>query len=328
MNKVLRLPVATSGGKFYEVLSPEGKPVPSELVAIPEAVRNLPERKHSTATEELVFQASAPALGLATYFVQAASTRSANSAAEVKGVKISAETKLKAANFEVVFDASGALSKVVLKSGQSVPLSSNFRFYKGAADEKVRASGAYVFRPLTQETFSAGKLLESNLFTKEGGVHEVHQKYDSYVEQVVRVSPASDQVEFEYIVGPIPVGDHVGKEVVLQYSADLKNGGVFYTDANGRQMVKRQWNARRHLKLNVTEPISGNYYPINSRIMLKDEAKKLVMTVLTDRSQVKIRRSKKMVKVLMIFFAWVSIGRHLSAGRRPRADGPPAPPPR
>lgn len=304
MNKVLRLPVATSGGKFYEVLSPEGKPVPSELVAIPEAVRNLPERKHSTATEELVFQASAPALGLATYFVQATSTRSANSAAEVKGVKISAETKLKAANFEVVFDASGALSKVVLKSGQSVPLSSNFRFYKGAADEKVRASGAYVFRPLTQETFSAGKLLESNLFTKEGGVHEVHQKYDSFVEQVVRVSPASDQVEFEYIVGPIPVGDHVGKEVVLQYSSDLKNGGVFYTDANGRQMVKRQWNARRHLKLNVTEPISGNYYPINSRIMLKDEAKKLVMTVLTDRSQVKIRRSKKIIKILIIFLGF------------------------
>lgn len=291
VNKVIRLPVAS--GKFYEVLSPEGKPVHSELVPIPEYLQKMPERKHSTASEELVFHASALPLGLSTYIVQVTSTRSANSAENVKGVKISTETKLKTANFEVVFDASGALSKVMLKNGQSVPLSNHFRFYNGANDEKVRASGAYAFRPLTQETFSAAKLVESSVFTKAGAngvLHEVHQKFDSYVEQVIRLSPDSDSLEFEYIVGPIPVGDKQGKEVVLQYASDLVNDRVFYTDANGRQLVRRQWDTRRHFKLNVTEPISGNYYPINSRILLKDEKKKLQMTVLTDRSQVSFQK--------------------------------------
>lgn len=302
VNKVIRLPVTS--GKFYEVLSPEGKPVHSELVPIPEYLQKLPERKHSTATEELVFHASVLPLGLSTYIVQVTSTRSANSAEDVKGVKISAETKLKTANFEVVFDASGALSKVAMKNGQSVTLSNHFRFYNGNNDQKVRPSGAYVFRPLTQETFSAAKLVESSVFTKEsanGVLHEVHQKFDSFVEQVIRISPDTDSVEFEYIVGPIPVGDHQGKEVVLQYASDLVNDRVFYTDANGRQLVRRQWDTRQHFKMNVTEPISGNYYPINSRILLKDEKKKLQMTVLTDRSQVSFQSEKSSSQWINIF---------------------------
>jgi hypothetical protein len=35
----------------------------------------------------------------------------------------------------------------------------------------------------------------------------------------------------------------------------------------------------------VTEPVSGNYYPVNSRIFLKDVESGDQLTVLTDRSQ-------------------------------------------
>ena len=60
---------------------------------------------------------------------------------------------------------------------------------------------------------------------------------------------------------------------------DIKNDGIFYTDSNGRQMVER----RR--KVNSSEPVSGNYYPVNSRILISDPESKHTLVVLNDRSQ-------------------------------------------
>ncbi len=44
-------------------------------------------------------------------------------------------------------------------------------------------------------------------------------------------------------MGPIPVADGYGKEVVSQFSSDLKTGGEgknkFYTDSNGREFMER-----------------------------------------------------------------------------------------
>ena len=56
-----------------------------------------------------------------------------------------------------------------------------------------------------------------------------------------------------------------------RYSTDLNTKGTFYTDANGRQMVKRVRDKRPTWDLNVTEPVAGNYYPINSRMYIKDD---------------------------------------------------------
>ena len=62
--------------------------------------------------------------------------------------------------------------------------------------------------------------------------------------------------------------------------------GTFYTDSNGRQMLKRVKDNRPTWTLNKTEPVSENYYPVNSRIALVDlETQFKQMTILTDRSQ-------------------------------------------
>ena len=95
-------------------------------------------------------------------------------------------------------------------------------------------------------------------------------------------------VEFEWLIGPIPISDGIGKEVITAYTCPgLDSKNTFYTDANGRQMMKRVKDFRPTWALNMTEPVSENYYPVNSRIAVNsnDNGQFKQMTVLTDRSQ-------------------------------------------
>jgi len=149
---------------------------------------------------------------------------------------------------------------------------------------ETRASGAYVFRPDGQTPTRVATIVESNLVETEVA-KEVHQKLNSYITQVIRVYPNEDFVEFDYVVGPIPVDDKIGKEVISRFDSNLTTNGVFYTDANGRQVLKRVRNYRPTWNYTITEPTSGNYYPVNSRIFIRDEKQNIQMTVLNDRSQ-------------------------------------------
>ena len=96
-----------------------------------------------------------------------------------------------------------------------------------------------------------------------------------YVSQVARVYNDSPDVEVEWMVGPIPVGDNVGKEIVVVYNTTIDSGDKFWTDANGRQLLPRVRNHRPTWKLNITEPVSGNYYPVNSRIAITQDKKQV-----------------------------------------------------
>ena len=106
--------------------------------------------------------------------------------------------------------------------------------------------------------------------------------------------------------------------LALQYTSDLESGDKFWTDANGREMIKRtrcadgrQLSAaarkdaaqslkcrplpclRRHSlhrrdfrptwTLNQTEAAAGNYYPLTAAMYIQDGSRQL--TVLTDRAQ-------------------------------------------
>ena len=79
------------------------------------------------------------------------------------------------------------------------------------------------------------------------------------------------------------IGDDIGKEIIAKYDVKVDSKDQFYTDSNGRQMMLRRRNFRPTWNLNLTEPVSANYYPINSRIFVRDD--KNQATVLTDRSQ-------------------------------------------
>jgi hypothetical protein len=70
-------------------------------------------------------------------------------------------------------------------------------------------------------------------------------------------------------------------------TTQIPSGGRFYTDSNGRQTLLRRRDFRPTWTLDVTEPVSGNYYPINSHIYVTDSEQNAgaVLALVNDRSQ-------------------------------------------
>ena len=79
------------------------------------------------------------------------------------------------------------------------------------------------------------------------------------------------------------MSDGVGKEVVVIYSTDIATNATFSTDSNGRQMMIRRRGERPTYNIDKTEPVAQNYYPVNTRMVVRDWQQQL--GVITDRSQ-------------------------------------------
>ena len=103
--------------------------------------------------------------------------------------------------------------------------------------------------------------------------------FSDWASQEITLYNDAQSVEVEWTVGPVPINDGKGKEIILAYDTNIQNQGQFYTDANGREVLLRTRDYRPTWSYTVTEPVSGNYYPINSRIWIKDATRQL--TVLT-----------------------------------------------
>jgi lysosomal alpha-mannosidase len=281
----VRVPV---GGEKYEVRDYRNIVVPSQMVSIPASVKSLNYRQ-SSANSELVFQATeVPAFGYKSYFVSRIMNK-----IEPTVIHIQRRNKRKPdpvvignEHVNVTFDVNGLLSEICV-GGEKSKLSQNFIYYKGAVGNNEifenRSSGAYIFRPdpKTAEKIIA-KQASIEVFKGEQ-VDEVHQVFNEWLSQVVRVYKTENFVEFEWLVGSIPIDDNIGKEIVSRFFTVMKTDGVFYTDSNGREMLKRKRNFRETWKANIKEAVAGNYYPINTKIAIEDKVHRLA--ILTDRAQ-------------------------------------------
>ncbi|XP_013178929.1 PREDICTED: lysosomal alpha-mannosidase-like isoform X2 [Papilio xuthus] len=144
-----------------------------------------------------------------------------------------------------------------------------------------RSSGAYIFRPNITKPIELS-ILHSEI--KHGPlVSELRTIYEGNVTSNTRLYTDIDFIEVDFTVGPIPIDDNIGKEYIIKYITDINNNGIFYTDSNGRQMLKRKLNERPQFNLTLAEPIAGNYYPVTNKIYIEDSDNRL--SVLTDRSQ-------------------------------------------
>lgn len=295
----VRVPVES--GNDYVVKDYRDVPVVSQLVPIPDEVQILKFRISSSVVELVFLASELPPLGYKSYFIE---KKASNSEADEPNVLMILDDGFQSDQpvLEDVFDLNGpvtignkylnisfdqnGLLNSLHGNGQSINVKQNFYTYEAAAGNNEefanRSSGAYIFRPnVTQAQPVATKAIIRVI--NGPVVDEVHQKFTEWISQVIRIYKDENIVEFEWLVGEIPVSDQIGREVISRFDTDIKSGDTFYTDSNGREMLRRRRNHRDTWNLNLTEKISGNYYPVTAKIAIEDDRKRFA--VLTDRSQ-------------------------------------------
>ncbi|CAL4941199.1 unnamed protein product [Urochloa decumbens] len=277
------------------VESSDGTIVASQLVEFDNVTRNLRKfylKAYLGITTDkppkywLVFQAFVPPMGWNSYYISR--TTGHNRTGYVS-------TQVSPNNNDIIevgpgplkmsfSSASGQLKRIFNSvSGVDLPIQQSFLWYRSNEGDTVdsQASGAYIFRPngTTPTSVSSSvqlKVIHGTL------VDEVHQQFSSWIYQVTRLYKNKEHAEVEYTIGPIPIDDDVGKEVITRLTASMVTNSTFYTDSNGRDFLKRVRNYREDWKLEMTEPVAGNYYPVNLGVYVADG--KYELSVLVDRA--------------------------------------------
>ncbi|XP_074275157.1 alpha-mannosidase At3g26720-like isoform X1 [Silene latifolia] len=292
-DEVIRIPVDVDK---VLVQDSKGKEVESQLLPLTNAslsIRNdhlkayLGKQPDGATKHWLAFHVSVPPLGFSTYIVSSsqAGTKSAVSTTFTVEGNANNTIKVGQGNLKLLYSASkGTLTRYINNRNMvNAVTEQSYSYYSGfsGTDADSQASGAYIFRP--NGTFSIGTQKQASLTVMRGPLFdEVHQQPTPWIYQVTRVYKGKEHAEVEFTIGPIPIDDGVGKEVVTQIRTPMKTNRTFYTDSNGRDFIKRIRDYREDWNLEVSQPIAGNYYPINLGIFIKDENTEL--SVLVDRA--------------------------------------------
>jgi len=165
------------------------------------------------------------------------------------------------------------------------------------------AEGAYIFMPAWDDPlpklYSKVKedvFYQKGKFLEQWTLHFEDEKADERAILRVRFSEFFNEIiEFDVELNPIPIHDGRGKDVTVNFK--MFNGfdakGQFWTDSNGLEMQERQieFIPTNYTFLNEKSSpnyhmISGNFYPVDSAIMMRDQNKtNLQVTVMNDRAQ-------------------------------------------
>ncbi|XP_011083026.1 probable alpha-mannosidase At5g13980 [Sesamum indicum] len=290
---VVRIPVINDN---ITVKDSTGKLITSQLLPIVNASITMRkfytsaymgESPSTTPMYWLAFTAVVPPLGFNTYVISSGKTTASTSIKPTSYVFGGSQTRaieIGPGNLKLIYSGDdGKLTQYTnSRNLVNISLEQSYIYYAGDDGHKdLQASGAYIFRP--NGTFpiqSEGKIpltvFRGPLFD------EVHQMINSWIYQITRVYKEKEHAEIEFVVGPIPIDDGIGKEIVTQIKTKIENNKMFYTDSNGRDFLERIRDYRADWDLQVNQPIAGNYYPINLGTYIKD--KNTELSILVDRS--------------------------------------------
>ncbi|KAI8018947.1 putative alpha-mannosidase [Camellia lanceoleosa] len=293
---VVRIPVIN---KNVIVQDSSGKEVESQLVPI--ANVSLGMRSYlvtayvgkspsANPTYWLAFTASVPPLGFSTYAIST-TKRTASTSVTQTSYKVTGSQndtiEVGPGNLKLIYSANeGKLTQYVnTRSSVKSSMEQSYSYYSaydGSQDlEYFQASGAYVFRP--NGSFPIASKGHITFTVLRGPIFdEVHQSFGSWIHQITRVYKENEHAEVEFTVGPIPIDDGIGKEIVTRVTTAMKSNKTFYTDSSGRDFLERIRDYRADWNLEVNQPVAGNYYPINLGIYMKDDSKEF--SILVDRS--------------------------------------------
>ncbi|KAL7638179.1 UNVERIFIED_CONTAM: hypothetical protein RMT77_011804 [Armadillidium vulgare] len=274
----------------YVVKSSKGLFLTTQVIPIPEGVVSIPGRD-SEAQYELVFYAELiPPLGVLQFLVSVDVDLSSFISTNVRdqvGSTISNE------KFELSFHPeTNFLDSITVKRPDSqkdslkINVTQNWLYYGEKSNLMNRRSGAYVFRT----NFPAAMINDNATIEavyKGPLVTEIHQVWSPCLSQVIRMYKDKENIEFEWLVGPLPDEKLRDIEVINRVTwRDMETHGLFYTDANGREMQKRI----RKIGLTMNKKkqsyfIPSNYYPVTSRLILRSQNGEGDAAILNDRAQ-------------------------------------------
>ncbi|CAG9841044.1 unnamed protein product [Diabrotica balteata] len=257
-----------------------------------------PLELNQSSAYELVSHQQFPPMGLKVFYLEKTSNKSvALEPTYLSGNKTSFTLQKK--NMTLTYDKINKTGKQKLKTSEKTEnVIQEFLYYRsnnGSADNIT--SGAYIFRP---ESGTQAVLIPENVdevgWIQGNIVAEVQQRFGQYIVQTMRLMVDSingvdlEYIEYDWMVGPldnktVDTVHNIGKEIVKRYYIEeIKSNKIFYTDSNGRQLMKRLRNNHTFHDDNV-EAASSNYYPVTSKITIEDIKSDLKLSILTDRSQ-------------------------------------------
>ena len=256
VDSYIRIPVLSKEVRIY---GPDGKPVSVAIQEVSNETKFV-RGKLGNAQYELTFPATGlPPLGVAVYTGNTTSDKRQHASKPAsrksdlkKNGKDQGDHVISNKHLRLTFNLeSGRLTKIEnLESQISLPVDQQFLWYNASIGNNVsgQPSGAYIFRPNSSQPFNVSlnnKVSSISIFQSDI-LQEVHQVFTPWVSQTVRLYSNKSYAEFEYTVGPIKMAPSpdLGKEIISRFDTSLNTAGIFYTDANGREMQLRKRNYR------------------------------------------------------------------------------------
>ena len=283
------VPVSLDLHESWEAIAPDGSNLPVDVLPLSKATETLQRYHYGKAYKEqvvpdaeVVFSAAAPPLGYSVYLIQPSTQQNTVKRASNENFSISNDL------ISVIFDAkTGHVKKIKEHGSESIPFFCTLSWYNSSdgLDSQVnrgQGSGAYIFRPNGKFPVNGEKPVDLEIIHGEQ-VSEARQVYSPWAALTLRLYKGRKELEVEWTIGPLP-DDSIGREVVISYnSPTIESNGEFWTDANGRSMVRRVWG-QRTWKSDLEKSTAGNYYPVTSAAYITDHSAR-TMSVITDRSQ-------------------------------------------
>jgi len=173
-----------------------------------------------------------------------------------------------------------------------------YNYYKAYQNTKPSAqpgftpanqnSGAYIFKP-SNDTNSASLLYavpsQGSIYVGKNLI-QIRVESNQVTTDIRIYNDLAQGLEVNSFVNSIAVDDKQGKEIILLINApSINNNKTFYTDSMGMEMQKRILNYRPTWNVSIDEPVSGNYYPVQSTIYIEDSNTHERLAILPDRAQ-------------------------------------------